>query len=351
MPPAPPSTSTAHPISTEPDERLSLAGALRIASRVLTASGATAENAAAVADSIVAAEAQGLSEVGFDYLPVYCRHLEIGRVDGRARPSWRRAAPAAVIADAAAGFSQPAFVAAFDELVDAAKTNGIAALTIIHSYPAGMLGWFVEHLARRDLMGLAFANAGAAVAPWGGRVPLFGTNPLAFAAPRHEAEPLVIDLATSAVARVKVKAAAEAGRPIPADWAFDCDGRPTTDATAALAGSLAPLGGPKGYALGLMVEMLAAGLTGMNWSHEAPAAGSDTARQPRLGQTIIAISPKDFGGTGLAERIGGLALVIEEAGARLPGVRRHQTQAEARRDGLRVTPAISRLMKCGASSW
>jgi (2R)-3-sulfolactate dehydrogenase (NADP+) len=351
MPPAPPSTSTARPISTELEARLSIAEALELANGVLVASGATAENAAAVADSIVAAEAQGLSEVGFDYLPVYCRHLEIGRVDGRARPTWRRTAPAAVIADAASGFSQPAFLAGLDQLADAATANGIAALTIINSYPAGMLGWFVERLARQGLMGLAFANAGAAVAPWGSRVPLFGTNPLAFAAPRHTADPLVIDLATSAVARVKVKAAAEAGRPIPADWAFDCDGRPTTDATAALAGSLAPLGGPKGYALAVMVEMLAAGLTGMNWSHEAPAAGSDTARRPRLGQTIIAIAPKHFGGAGLAERFDGLAHEIEQAGARQPGARRHQAQAEARRNGLRVTPAIRRLMKCGASSW
>ncbi len=304
-----------------------------------------------MADSIVAAEAQGLSEIGFDYLPVYCRHLEIGRVDGRARPSWRREAPAAVIADAASGFSQPAFLAGLEELAAAATANGIAALAIINAYPAGMLGWFVEHLARRGLMGLAFANAGAAVAPWGGRVPLFGTNPLAFAAPRHGADPLVIDLATSAVARVKVKAAAEAGRPIPAGWAFDRDGRPTTDAVAGLAGSLASLGGPKGYALALMVEMLAAGLTGMNWSHEAPAAGSAIARQPRLGQTIIAIAPEPFGGAGLAERFDGLAEAIEEAGARLPGVRRHRAYAEARCDGLPITPAISRLMKCGASSW
>lgn len=348
MPPAPPSTSTAPPISTE---RLSLTDALALARLTLIASGAAPANAAAVADSIVAADAQGLSEVGFDYLPVYCRHLEIGRIDGRACPTWRRAAPGAVIADAASGFSQPAFLCAFDELVDAADTAGIAALVITNSYPAGMLGWFVERLARHGLMGLAFANAGAAVAPWGGRKPLFGTNPLAFAAPRRKDEPLIIDLATSAVARVKVKAAAEAGRPIPGEWAFDHDGRPTTDAVAALAGSLAPLGGPKGYALVLMVEMLAAGLTGMNWSHEAPAAGSDTARRPRLGQTIIAISPRHFGGAGMVERFDGLAHEIEQAGARLPGARRHQAQAEARRDGLQVTPAISRLMKRGASSW
>lgn len=296
-----------------------------------------------------------MSEVGFDYLPVYRRHLEIGRVDGRARPIWRRAAPAALIANAASGFSQPAFLAAFAELADTATVTGIAALAITNSYPAGVLGWFVERLARQGLMGLAFANAGAAVAPWGGREPLFGTNPLAFAAPRQRDEPLIIDLATSAAARVKVKAAAEAGRPIPADWAFDRDGRPTTDAAAALAGSLAPLAGPKGYALALMVECLAAGLTGMSWSHEAPAAGSDAARRPGLGQTIIAISPKHFGGAGLAERIDGLALVIGGAGARLPGARRHRAQAGACRDGLRVTPAIRRLMnelgRAGASSW
>lgn len=324
--------------------RISIEEALELAAAALIAAGAAATNAGPVADSIVAAQAQGLGNVGFGYLPTYCRHLEIGRVDGLAVPTHRLAASSALVADAAHGFSQPAFAAALGQFVKIADRTGIASLAIVRSYPAGMVGWFVEQLARHGLVGLAFANAGAAVSPWGGRTPVFGTNPIAFAAPWREDSPVVVDMATSATARVNVKAAAEAGQSIPADWAFDREGRPTTDALAALAGSLAPLGGHKGYCLSLMVEVLAAGVTGANWSFEAPPAGSDSATPPEVGQLLIAMSPRRFGVPHLEQRLDGLAAEIAAQGARLPGARRHEARAAAERDGLVVSPAMRSVM-------
>ncbi len=185
--------------------------------------------------------------------------------------------------------------------------------------PVGVLGYFTHRLAREGLVALMFANASSTMAPWGGRRPFFGTNPWSMAAPRR-GDPLVIDASSSATAYVNLAQAARAGTPIPPHWALDAEGRPTTDAQAALAGSIAPAGGHKGSGLALMVEVLAAGLTGAHFSHQASSLGDDLGGPPRLGQTLIAIEP---GGSGFAGRIEGLlADMTAEPGVRIPGDRR-----------------------------
>src|SRR5690606_16573695 len=103
------------------------------------------------------------------------------------------------------------------------------------------------------MVALLFANTPAAMAPWGGRRALFGTNPVAAAFPLPDAEPVVIDISLSRVARGKVMAAAQKGEPIPEGWALDADGNPTTDAGQALAGTMLAMGEAKGAALALMV--------------------------------------------------------------------------------------------------
>src|SRR5690606_19350669 len=117
--------------------------------------------------------------------------------------------------------------------------------------------YHVERLAERGLAGFAFGNSPAAIAPWGGKTGVFGTNPIAFAAPRKDGPPLVVDLSLSRVARGKIMVASQTGEPIPEGWALDADGRPTTDPKAALAGTMVPIGEAKGAALALVVEILA----------------------------------------------------------------------------------------------
>lgn len=212
----------------------------QLAYRALTGSGANDHQAGPTAQSIADAEAEGIRNVGLAYLPTYCEHLRVGKVNGRANPRVVYQAGSTIRVDADLGFSHPAFLRGLGSLVPVAEAQGIAALAIIHSYSAGVLGWFVDLIAREGLVALGFANASPSIAPWGGRAPLFGTNPLAMAAPRAGARPVVIDMATSATARVNVIEAAARGNSIPPEWALDGEGQPTIDAVAALAGSMAP---------------------------------------------------------------------------------------------------------------
>jgi (2R)-3-sulfolactate dehydrogenase (NADP+) len=322
----------------------------QLAHRALTGSGANDLQAGPTARSIADAEAEGIRNVGLAYLPTYCEHLRVGKVNGRANPRVVHQAGSTVRVDADLGFAHPAFLRGLESLIPVAEALGIAALSITHSYSAGVLGWFVDLIARQGLVGLGFANASPSIAPWGGKAPLFGTNPIALAAPRAGAGPVVIDLATSATARVNVMEAAARGTPIPPEWAFDAEGKPTTDAAAGLAGSIAPVGGAKGYGLALIVELLAAGVTGSNWSFQTSSLTDNEGGPPDIGQLFIAINPANLGGTKWPARLEELTREIESQGnTRLPGDRRHQARALAEQSGVSVPAELVTLIEKYAS--
>jgi (2R)-3-sulfolactate dehydrogenase (NADP+) len=268
----------------------------------------------------------------------YAAQVRSGKIDGRATPVAHRTRPGTVTIDAAHGFAYPALDLAVELVPAVACEAGIAAAGISRSHHAGALGLVAERLAEKGLVALVFANTPSAMAPWGGRRALFGTNPIAFAAPRGDGPPLVVDLALSEVARGKILAAAQKGEAIPAGWAVDKTGQPTTDATAALEGTLTPMGGAKGAALALMVELLAAAVTGSHFASEASSFLDAEGEPPATGQLIVAIDASALGaGQGLAARIAEFGRMIEvEPGARLPGTRRHALRAAARREGVRV---------------
>ena len=324
------------------DVTLTLDEVEALALRALVACGAAEQAARIMALSVRDAEAEGIRNVGLGYLPVYCEHLRVGKVRGDAEPVVEQSAPAALRVDAGYGFCHPAFVAAEPRFVELANENGIAALAITRSYSAAVVGWFNDRLARAGLVSLAFANASSLVAPYGGRRPFFGTNPLGAGAPRTGGEPLVIDLSTSATAYVNVLDAARRGQPIPLGWALDADGRPTTDArTAVEGGTIAPLGGYKGTALAIMVDLLAAGVTGSAFSFEASSFVDDQGGPPATGQLFVAIAPARLGGEGCAERLEAmLAAMCVEEGVRVPGERRHRARRRARRDGVLLDRAL-----------
>ncbi|MFA9231387.1 MAG: Ldh family oxidoreductase [Microgenomates group bacterium] len=303
----------------------------------LTASGASPLQAAAVARSIREAEAEGTRGIGLGYLPWYCGHLRVGKIAGQALPMVNQSAPGSLLVDACDGFSHTAFEAGEAALVVAARSQGIAVMGITNAYACGVLGYFTSRLARQGLVALMFANASSTMAPWGGRRPFFGTNPWSMAAPRLGA-PLVIDTSSSATAYVNLAQAARTGAPIPPHWALDAEGQPTTDAQAALAGSIAPAGGHKGSALALMVEVLAAGLTGAHFSHQASSLGDDLGGPPRLGQTLIAIQT---GGHDFALRIESLLEdMAAEPGVRIPGDRRNTNRRRTEAEGVPVDDGL-----------
>jgi (2R)-3-sulfolactate dehydrogenase (NADP+) len=316
---------------------LTLDEVLDIATRMLRASGASPLQADATARSIRDAEADGIRTVGLSYLPTYCDHVACGKVVGEAVPTVARPRPGTVVVDAGNGFCHPAFEAGLEPLADAARTCGVGVLAISHSYSAGVLGWFVEQLAERRLVALMFANSSSLMAPAGGVRPFFGTNPIAWAAPRRDGPPVVADMSSSAVAWVRVNAAAQAGESIPLGWALDADGQPTTDAKAALAGSMAPAGGHKGSALALLVDLMSGGVAGSHFSFEASGFGGNAGGPPDVGQVVLAIDPTATMGDGFIDRIEHeLRTLSAEPGVRLPGERRLEHRRTAATDGVEV---------------
>jgi (2R)-3-sulfolactate dehydrogenase (NADP+) len=320
---------------------LPLAEAEERVARVFENGGANAEAARSVARALVGAEADGLMGHGLSRIPTYVAMLKSGKIDGRVVPRVSLPRPGVLAIDAACGFAYPAIDAAIERLPALARQQGIAAAAISRSNHAGACGRHVERLAEQGLVALFFANTPEAIAPWGGTRAVFGTNPIAFAAPLEGRAPLVVDLALSKVARGNIVAAKQKGDPIPEGWALDKEGRPTTDADAALAGTMIALGDAKGAALALIIEVLAAALVGTHFAFEASSFLDDEGAPPQTGQLIIAIDPVGFGHAGFGARMQVLAQAIEsQAGTRLPGVRRYALREKAVLDGLSVADEI-----------
>ena len=243
--------------------------------------------------------------------------------------------------DAADGFAYPALDLVVAELPAIARAQGIAAAPVSRSNHCGAAGLHVERLAGEGLVALLFANTPEAIAPWGGRKAVFGTNPIAFATPLPGRPPVVVDLALSKVARGNIVAAKQKGEAIPEGWALDSDGQPTTDASAALAGTMVAMGDAKGAALAFMVEVLAAALVGAHFAFEASSFLDDKGGPPRTGQLVLAIDPSGFA-AGFGDRMAGLAAAIEgQDGARLSGARRLALREAARRDGIMVADDLA----------
>ena len=320
---------------------LTLAQAEDLVISTLTRCRTRADNAASVARALVVCEADGLKGHGLSRLPSYAAQAKVGKVDGFAVPVVTHPRPAIVAVDAAHGFAFPAIEAALSALPPVVRAQGVAAAPIRRSHHCGAVGHPVEKLAEAGLAALMFANTPGAIAPWGGSKPLFGTNPIAFACPRPGHAPVVIDLSLSKVARGNIMAAKQRGEAIPPGWALDQAGQPTTDPDAALRGTMLPLGDAKGTALALMVELLAAGLTGANFAAEASSFLDAQGPPPGTGQLIIAFDPAALGGEHTLTRFAELAAMVEaEPGARLPGSRRLAARRKAASEGLTVSDAL-----------
>jgi (2R)-3-sulfolactate dehydrogenase (NADP+) len=320
---------------------LSVSDAIDWVAAIFVRCGCDAANARSVAVALVCAEADGLKGHGLSRIPSYLAMVRSGKVDGAACPTSTRPRPGVLAVDAAHGFAYPALDLAVAELPALAAAQGIAAASIRRSNHCGETGLPCEALARKGLVALLFANTPGAMAPWGGRQPVFGTNPIAFAAPLQGREPAVVDLALSRVARGPIAAAKQRGENIPEGWALDAEGNATTDPEKALQGSMIPLGDAKGAALAFMVEVLAACLPGANLAFEASSFLDGNGPPPATGQLLLAIDPAAFGHVGFGERMAALVSAIEQqAGARLPGARRLANRARAAHEGIVITPEI-----------
>jgi (2R)-3-sulfolactate dehydrogenase (NADP+) len=324
---------------------LTFAEATELAVRALVAANTSEANARSTAAALVAAEADGQAGHGLSRVPSYAAQARSGKVDGHAVPHVERTAPASLRVDAAKGFAYPALDAGLAALTPLARETGTAAAAIGASHHMGQAGLQVERLADEGLVALAMSNTPHAMAFHGGARSRMGTNPLAFAAPLPGREPLVIDLSLSVAARGKIVAAEKAGRPIPEGWAVDASGAATTDAAAALKGSLLPIGGAKGSALALMVEVICAALAGSRFGWEASSFFEGEGPAPQVGQLFIALDPAAFAGPGFLNRMSELAAAVAEDGARLPGDRRLASRRAAAENGLAIAAGLHRELE------
>ncbi|MEO7054290.1 MAG: Ldh family oxidoreductase [Rhizomicrobium sp.] len=314
---------------------LSLDEAEALVTRALIASHISDANARLTARALVGAEADGQLGHGLVRVPSYAEQARVGKIDGFATPEISGSGASRRV-NAGTGFAYPAIELALETLVPLAREMGIASAGIYASHHCGQAGRHVERLAENGLVAFAYANTPSAMAFHGGTRSRLGTDPLAFAAPITGRAPLVIDMALSVVARSRIVAAKAKGEAIPTGWAVDEDGQPTTDANRALAGTLLPIGGAKGSALALIVEILCGALAGANFGWEASGFMDAKGGPPRLGQFLIALDPQHFAGPGFASRMTELVAAIADDGARLPGDRRLASRARAAREGLVV---------------
>ena len=256
--------------------------------------GMPAEDAAIEADCLIAAHFRGFDTHGVPCVPPYVECLRARRINPRPAIRIQRQSPWTIAVDGDNGMGHVVATRAMRAAIQSADEIGIGVASVRHSNHIGAACIYPIMALEADCIGLAMANASPNVVPWGSREPFLGTNPIAVAVPAGRHPPFVFDMATSVVARRKIRAAAEAGQPIPEGWAIDAEGRPATTARAAMEGAVLPFGGAKGSALAMLIDVLAGVLTGAQFAGTVLSTYTNHEREVDSGNLLIAMKVASF---------------------------------------------------------
>lgn len=262
---------------------------------VLTASGTPSENAKIVARALVLADLRGVDSHGINRIPSYIERLRQGVLDARATPVTTQITPVVAQVDGQNGFGFVAAHKGMARAIEMAHEYGIGFVSVKHSNHFGMSAWVVQQALDAGLMSLVFTNSSPALPVWGGREKLMGVSPIACGAPAGHERPFILDMAPSIAARGKIYKAARRGEKIPPDWALDGDGKPTDDPAKALQGVMLPMGGPKGSALAVMMDVFSGVLSGSAFAGQVTNP-YDPSRPADVGHFLIAMKPDLFMG-------------------------------------------------------
>ena len=296
--------------------------AIELIKEKLIKSNCMPENTDGIIQGILDAEYSGIKSHGFHYLPIYCNHLKIGKINGQAKPSFNKISSAALKVNADHGFAHTAIDLGLSSLFEMTSQESVAVMSIYNSYNCGVLGFHTKRIAEKGFIGLGFTNAPASIAPIGGMKAVVGTNPFSLAVPLDGQAQIIIDQSASVVAKSEISVRAKTGESIPEGWAFDSQGKVTTNAQEALKGTMAPSGGYKGFGTGLLVEIFTACIAGGNLGTKASSFAGEDGGPPSTGQFFIAIDAENFN-SNYKESIQSLiSSIIEQEGARLPGSKR-----------------------------
>ena len=332
--------------SSEHERRISDQALLSVVATVFERCGMSPGDAALLADSLVAADLRGVHSHGVLRVPEYVQKLREGGVDPRGQPAIVSDVGAALVVDGGNSMGQIGASFAVRSAVERARTTGLAAAAVRGSNHCGAMSYFAMMALPADMIGLATTNALPTMAPWDGVDKIVGINPLGVAIPAATEPPIVFDAAFSGSAHGKIRVYAQKGLPVPPDWAFDVDGRPTPDAQAALVGLLQPIGGFKGIGLAIVFGIMSSLLSGAAYGTElgnmvdGPRAGQD-------GHFFLAINIGAFEDVSTFKaRVDEIARQIRSS-RRAAGVERlyapgeieHETEARHRADGIPLTAA------------
>jgi LDH2 family malate/lactate/ureidoglycolate dehydrogenase len=338
-------------------DRVAVDALASVAADLLSSVGMATEDAATMASCLVFAQASGIDSHGLAHLPTYMNAMADGRMNARPVFRFEGARPGARRMDADNGPGVLAAAIAADRAADLADSCGVGVVAVRDSGHFGTASAYVDRILARSKVGLVLSNASPTVAPRGGTLPALGTNPIAAGFPRRTGAPVIIDLATTAGSRARIRKAARLGEAIPLDWALDAAGRPTTDADAALDGSMQALGGGKGTSIALLVELLCVGLSGGVAGTMVRAPQDATAEKSGVSHVFLAFDGDAFGGwDALAGHMERVASGIEAVPAadpdcpvRLPGARAAAARENAARNGIMVSKDLAAAIESAAT--
>lgn len=323
-------------------ERVPYADFLAIVTGIFARAGLNADNAAAAAEVALYPQLAGSDSHGVVTMPLYLTGLLDKTIKPQAKFSiTRQEGKAAGVIDADNGLGLIAGRQALDLACDMARTFGLGAVAVRNSSHFGAAGYYSDRAAGMGLIGLAFSNSAPAIAPTDGVEAVLGTNPIGAGIPLEGRAPIVLDMATSMAARSRIRQSLTNGETIPEGWAIDAEGFPTTDPAAAIAGSVLPIGGPKGFGLALLAELLCSGLSdgepGLDITYE-----NVVKRPSRTAHFFLAIDPDAFAGSAaFARRTKHIADAIENSKGRaggppprLPGARAQRSREALLKEGI-----------------
>ena len=233
-----------------------------VAREILKGLHATDEECRLVAESLVRADMRGIDTHGVHFLTLLANRVDAGMIKIPTRLEVLKDEGATALIDGGDGLGQVAGHRAMEMSIKKAREFGIGTVLVRNTNNVGILTFYTHHAAEQGMVGIIMSNAAPAMPPWGGTEPFFGTNPISIAVPGDFEAPVVLDMSSSMVARGKIRRAERMKEAIPPGWALDESGTPTTDPTAAMKGTLLPMGGPKGYGLALMIDILTGVLSG-----------------------------------------------------------------------------------------
>ena len=308
--------------------------------------GVPTEDAAGVADSLIRANLEGADSHGISRLGIYVRRLKEGRIS--ARPEVRIERSGSVLrVDGDNGLGQVVSRRALDEAMPVVRETGIVGIGVRNSNHFGTAAYHCQMACREGMALIATTNTPPGIAPWGGKKAYFGTNPIAFGFPTRSGPPVIVDMSSSVVARGKIILANKEGTEIPEGWAIDEEGNETTDPASALKGAMLPLGGAKGYALALAVEMMSGMLSGAAFGPHVGNIYADGGSAANVGHNFVLLDVSRWmPAEDYYERVDQLLAEVKavppagEAEVLYPGERRYRTFLENSEKGVVLPTAV-----------